>query len=269
MRKLNVSAITTGVGMPVKSGSLTHLQLAYQEAFEEVVKNIVGNGYDTSKVYILSGCVITGTTTLSVSAGSVFYNGEIYLVDAVSIVIGSNVLVGNIVTTSYTDGVKADNVTFTDAIARPVHDIRKMVITGAASGSGLADVSAWVNCSEWVNSTLASGLTLNAIVCTISSCEWTYKRQGGSVIMNFVVNLSMSSGNTGGGVSLTLPVAPREVQGGYFIVSCIAGGTSITGGRKLASAAVDSSLTKIDLYTDATIGNTGSLVFEGQIIYSA
>ena len=269
MRKLNVSAITTGVGMPVKSGTLTHIQLAYQEALDALVKNVIGTSYDTSKVYILNGCAVTGTTTKAVTAGAVFYNGEIYLVDAVSITIGSNVLVGNIVTTSYTDGVKADNVTFTDAVARPVHDIRKVVITAAASGSGLADVSDWIDVSDWVKSTLATGLTNNAIVATISSCVWTYKRVGGSVIMNFQVTLSVSSGNTGGGVALTLPVAPREVQGGYFFVACFAGGTAITGTRKSASASIDSSLTKIDLYTDATIANSGSLSFEGQIIYSA
>jgi hypothetical protein len=142
MKKIDLSNISTGVGMPIKSGVLSHLQSAYQEVIDAIVKGNIGGGYDPTKYYVLYGCVNSTTAPIyTVSAGAIFFNGEIYLVDAFTFTAtGSNVAVGTI-TTSFFSGTNADPITFTDGIARNVLQIRKIVFAAAASASSDVDFS--------------------------------------------------------------------------------------------------------------------------------
>lgn len=147
MRKLDISAITGTTGMPIKSGTLNHLQLAYQEAIAAVAQGLVGAAYSSSTGYILYGCVNSGSgSSYNISAGAVFYNGEVYLTPSASFTTGgSNVAVGVITTGHYFDAT-ADHVSFTDGSIKDVHVIRTMVFQAGLSGSGavnfvaLADV---------------------------------------------------------------------------------------------------------------------------------
>jgi len=138
MKKIDLSYITTTNGMPIKSGSLLHLQSAYQEAISSAVQSIVfGSLYDSAVAYILHGCINSGSgTSYVISSGAVFFNGEVYQVDATSFTAsGSNVPVGTI-TTTFFYSTNADPVSFTDGIARRVHQIRKVVFAAGLSGSG-------------------------------------------------------------------------------------------------------------------------------------
>lgn len=139
MKKLDLSAVTTTIGMPQKSGALTHIQSAYQEAIDRAVRAIIGGSlYDPAVAYILHGCEATGTDpgARTISAGAVFFNGEVYLVDAASFTTaGSEVAVGTITTTYYADTI-ADPVQFTDGVNRNVHQIRKVVFDAGLIGSG-------------------------------------------------------------------------------------------------------------------------------------
>lgn len=143
MRKLEVSDITNTVAMPIKGGTLLHLQLAYQEALTALGNNIIGRSADFTNAYILYGLINSGTSgSMNVSAGAILYGGEVFLVDAFTLTV-ADTAVGNIVTTSYT--TDADPVTFTDGVARNVHEIRKIVFTDGASGSGLFDFNNMLN----------------------------------------------------------------------------------------------------------------------------
>lgn len=141
MKKVDLSAVTASNGLPQKSGILEHIQSAYQEAIAETVKSLVGsNSYNPAKAYVLNGVVNSGTgSNYIISAGAIFFNGEVYLVDAASFTItGSNVAVGAIATT-YFSATNADPVIFTDGVSRNIHQIRKIVMQPGLSGSGAAD----------------------------------------------------------------------------------------------------------------------------------
>lgn len=140
MRKIDTSAITTSIAMPVKSGTIEHVQNAYTEAIAETVKGLAGGGYSGAVMYILNGLVNSGTfPNYNIAAGSVFFNGEVYLVDAANFTLaGAQVAVCKIVTTQFT-GVNADSVQFTDGINRNVHNIRKVVISADLAGSGISN----------------------------------------------------------------------------------------------------------------------------------
>lgn len=134
MNKLITSDISAGARMPLKQGTLEFLQQAYQQPINALAQRIIGTTYDATKAYVLYG--LTGSSG-NITAGALFFNGEVYLCDGDSSGIpcgGSNVSVLNIAISQYT--TNADPVTFSDGAIYDVHDIRKVAITCGASGSG-------------------------------------------------------------------------------------------------------------------------------------
>ena len=164
MRKLNTSAITTSIAMPAKSGTFDHIQAAYTEAVAEAVKGVVGPSYNSGTLYILNGLQNFGVLpNYNISAGSVFFNGEVYLVDAANFnVSGSQVAVANIVTTQFS-GIIADPVQFTDGINRNIHDIRKIQLSAGLAGSGVANYNSAIRINvniPQLNLTAGPGVTV-------------------------------------------------------------------------------------------------------------
>lgn len=145
MKKLDTSPIAPGVAFPVKGGTLLFLQLAYQEAFTALMQGNIGSSYDPTKGYILYGCANTGSgSNYVISAGAIFFNGEIFLCDGQSFTItGGHVAEGVITVSQYT--ADADGVKFTDGVTRNVHNIRKIVFGNALAGSGAFDFVNGVN----------------------------------------------------------------------------------------------------------------------------
>lgn len=215
MRNLKLTDITTGVGMPLKSGSLTHVQLAYKEAFENLTKSVIGNCYDNTKGYVIYGCVNTGSgSSYNISAGAIFYQGEIYLVDATTFTTsGSNVPVCTITTTYYT-GTEADQVEFTDSVLRNVHEIRKIVIASGASGSGTVNYANLIT-NEFVYYDINStDVTINAGTGTFGSGLFVYRRYMGMVFLTYSIGITPStytSGNFGFEILMNNLPAPSKL----------------------------------------------------------
>lgn len=134
MKKLDTSACTVTTGFPPKQGTWDFLQAAYTEAISSTIISMIGAAYDPTVLYRLYGAVrtVTGSgssTYVNFTAGAAFYNGEVLLVPAASASFAATL---GIVTTQYT--TNADPVTFTDGIARNVHNIRTIGITTIVGG---------------------------------------------------------------------------------------------------------------------------------------
>lgn len=98
---------------------------------------------DPTKVTILWGCENTGTGTgigqsAIISAGAVYYNGEIYQVPAFSTASIVNGIKGTF-TTTYA-GI--DPILFSDSTTHNVHQIQRLVLSDAAAGL-TADYANW------------------------------------------------------------------------------------------------------------------------------
>ena len=204
MRKVKTTDISASVGMPFKSGTLTHLQLAYQEALTALSKHQLGTVNNTT-AYVLYGCVNSGDlTNYEISAGAVYYNGEIYLVPAaVFSVVGGNVAVGTITTTYYTSA-SADPVTFTDTVPHNVHEIRQIVIASHVSGSGTANYSNFIF-NEWTLADQTSVATVDSGSATITSCFVKYKRIGDLVMADIKIT-GTQTGVTAVNIFVPLPI---------------------------------------------------------------
>jgi hypothetical protein len=139
--------VTTGIVSPVKARfskrSLTHINSALSEITAQVGPALVET-YTTNDVIILSGCVVGGTTTFpgtaTVTAGTIYYNGKTYSVDAnASIILASGQIPVWNIATSYISG---DPAIFTDANTYDFHKIEKFALTAANAGSGVSDWNA-------------------------------------------------------------------------------------------------------------------------------
>lgn len=139
MKKLKTSDIISGSAMPLKSGSLEHLQNAYTETIKDLNKAYWSGYQKDAKPMALYGCENTGSgSTYTISAGALVLTNsdEVFQCDAQTVVVSlGQVLIGKIVTTYYT-ATNADPVTFSDSTSNYVHEIRTIVWSSDVSGSG-------------------------------------------------------------------------------------------------------------------------------------
>jgi len=115
---------------------LLFMEAGIKEAFLNTVLGIIGNSYSTSTPYVLFGCIRTGTPdgtggTVSITAGSIFYNGEIYTIPSVTILLTTGQYVVGSITTTYGTAEVLKDGTSTN-----VQQINQINFTGGASGSG-------------------------------------------------------------------------------------------------------------------------------------
>lgn len=182
---------------------------------------------DSTQITVLWGCVNSGTgTSISdsaiISAGAVYYNGEIYQVPAfttASIVSG---LKGTI-TTEYAIG---DPLTFSDNTTHDVHQIKTIVITDAASVDLFAYANWYSIKNGWNYHTLTNSDMESMIgdftVDTATAKELSYKidNKTGTVILNFHIsgaNLSASTPKLYIKLPSSLSCSNSFTSIGYFI----------------------------------------------------
>lgn len=184
MKKINTSNVTSTARQPLLGRSISHLVESVKEGDDSTVQGILNTlniGYTSNDVIILYGCVLTGNysgagNAYSVTSGAVYYNGEVYLVDAVSGTIsGTNVLIGTL-TTTYQSG---DPVQMSDGSLKNVHEIRTFVISQAGTGTGTKDYSAWstINRKYSLTSSATQNTTSTSMV-DVTSLTYTTPNDG-------------------------------------------------------------------------------------------
>lgn len=125
------------IQQPFTGNSLEFLQNATKESILGVILSQIGDSYDSTKAYVLLGLYPYGTNQYK--DGYILWNGEIwYSTGKTSTTAFANVAVMNETITN--DGT-ADPVTFTDGVSRNVHNVRRLVLSDAVSGSGDFDLS--------------------------------------------------------------------------------------------------------------------------------
>lgn len=194
---------TSGIVSPVKARftkrSFTHINSALDDITAQVGPALVAT-YTANDVIVLSGCVVGGTTTFpgtaTVTAGSIYYNGKTYSVDAnASIVLASGQIPVWTIATSYIAG---DPVIFTDANTYNFHEIKKFSLVAANSGSGIADWNGatlkylikkkTVNTGDWdmdTNATLSVAHGLGSLFKKITSISVIVRNDADTLYYDF------------------------------------------------------------------------------------
>ena len=130
MRNLDVSTITDAAQLRLKAGSLQFLQDENKEIFIAIIRSLIGDNYSTSTAYVIYGCIpsVYMVHSIQISAGAIFYNSDIYLVDSYTYdPLFGPTLMFSLVTTQDVQ----DPVTFTDASTHYIHNITKAVLTNS------------------------------------------------------------------------------------------------------------------------------------------
>lgn len=138
MKDINSIAIVGGVKAPFTKKTYDHYCEAIKENDDNIIKALLGS-YTTNDLIILWGCSISATIPgdSSLTEGAIYYNGEVYPVDANATITTTSgqTLVWEVVTT-YADG---DPVKYSDGNLKSQHRIKKMRLRGASSGTGIAN----------------------------------------------------------------------------------------------------------------------------------
>ena len=85
MKKLDWTAVTASNGLVFEEQTFEHINNGHKDSYIAFVKANIPSAWHTGKLVILYGCVDSGThPARNLSAGAVYYNGEIYQVDSAS-----------------------------------------------------------------------------------------------------------------------------------------------------------------------------------------
>ncbi len=134
MKKLDTTNETSSSWSPYKVETKKFVQDSYSEMINALVLERINNKYVTDSVVVLWGCVNTGTgTTYVISAGAIYCNGEVYLLQALPSTVLATGAVCNL--SDVPDSI-ADPTTFSDNATWNIHRVRTAVIANGASGSG-------------------------------------------------------------------------------------------------------------------------------------
>lgn len=206
MKKIKTTDITSTSAMPVKKGSLDHLQAAYTETITDLNKAYWSGDRVGTKPMALHGCINSGTgSTFIISAGALILDtySEVFRCDATTVVVPvGQVLIGTI-TTTYLTASDADPVEFSDSTLNNVHEIRKIVWSSGASGSGTLNYSDlyFRNSFDATTSTLAGNL--NSWTLGTGSVDLRQLRESKKITILFNINNTSTGGSND---TLTLTV---------------------------------------------------------------
>lgn len=275
MKILKTSDITASIAMPVKKGTLDHIQAAYKEGMDAIAKafiNFLGIAYNASNFYILHGCANSGTgSDYNISAGAIFYNGEIYLVDATTFTAAGGETCVGIITTTYFAADEADPVTFTDGILRNVHEIRKIVFASGVSGSGDVDFADLVYSNTNSGSGTVTTGTFTEGTATIDTFDYDYVRQGNLVTMSIIAAFDITAGDADNGITFKTSVLPFSMDPAYlassvgYVHKTI--GFTYLAGRHFGFGYIRALTNQLEISIPYNIVSTNNYVLNGQIVF--
>ena len=245
MKKIKTTDITTSAAMPVKQGTLDHLQSAYTE----IVQGFSLQMLSQAPRGILYGCIKTQVgLNWSITAGYVYYDGEIYLADAASGVLGSGQSIIGTITTTYLTAANADPVEFSNGLSYDVHQIRKFVWASGTSGTTLFSIIDAVRFGRFYSDNYFAGkLTANVGTWTIaSSADWKVQYSINGKSITYDIQITNYTNSNSAAVTLYLELEAGFIPSRDMIAI---GFVDDTGGAKIAQlkAVTDSNLLEISI----------------------
>lgn len=181
MNKIITTAVVDpSIQQPFTTKSLDFLQNKDQVFADAIAKCLAPYSYDNGDPIVLAGCERSGTgTPYTYAFGFVYWNNEIFAFD------GGN---ATITTTdsfklAVTNDPTADPLTFTDGIARNVHNIRKLVPVDTSVGGTAFLYSDLKFHSKWRSTENNNGVATSTAEVSLASVSPSMK--GNNVVLNF------------------------------------------------------------------------------------
>lgn len=180
MKTLDLTAVTPSVGIIPQKNTVEHITSSYLEGVASLAKSMIPVSWQTGKLVILHGCEMTGTnpSARTITAGAVFYNGEVYQVDANSFTTtGSEIGIWTL--QDINTGTESKLTDGSD-----VHALvdNKFVFSNGLSGSGLFDENETEGFS-WMQDSLIES-TPTCSVGTISNLKTRHRVNNNMIDFN-------------------------------------------------------------------------------------
>jgi len=274
MKKLITSYINAGAAQPIKQGTLNHLQEAHEETTEWINKAFTfERGTLPTNYYRVFGVYTTKTTgTWYIGAGAIFQNDVMYECDAAIITPSLGQVVIGTITTTFVTATNADPVEFSDASSNNFHEVKKIVWSAGASGSGDLDLTNLRAFNDFLN------LSYSNTFLTASTGDWDVATAGDfSVKVNelghrLIIDFNITTGTLTADTSnvrlhLNYPTAIGFAQDYHGVCEYINPSNATTRGMASVKAAVGGTIIYIEPMIDATFkAEAGGFVVRGQII---
>lgn len=252
MKQIDLSAISGTVGLVLRKQELVQLNDAIKQVGLTLGNGIVGNG--SNVVYVLYGCVITGGSNVwNCTAGAIYYNGEIYAVDAAS----------GVATTSntYYFGTKrfndATQGTSTSGLIDDIYE-NKIVFYGNSTPSGVTQI--W-QAGDFLGR-IKDNLNLESLIDSAQSLATTANNTANAALPKAGGTMTGQIVGVGGATGNQLATA-NDV--GNAINTQASAGTIISGNvTKSSSSGVITTFTA-GWYTYTEVGKIGTLNITMQI----
>lgn len=134
--RIDTAAIATGQALPINKTRLDFLQDNINNTLDPLIKGLIT--YTPNDVIVIWGCIVTGASpTYAITAGAIYYNGLVYLVDANSISATAPQVPVWKIDIQYLD--TGNLATFSNGTRSPVLETIKFKLSSGFSGSGIAD----------------------------------------------------------------------------------------------------------------------------------
>jgi hypothetical protein len=180
------------IGQPFTGLSLAFLQNSTKEQVVATVAAMIGDNYNATMPYVVYGLRPYGTHQYH--PGYMLYQGEVYFSPGKTTTTAFTHV--PVMTITVANDPTADPLTFTDNIARNVHNIRTLVMSDAVSGSGTFDfltadyVSRWIHYAPAFFAYDSSDTLVPAGVTAGSSDAWFCKQ--GNTMFIYIRSISFS-----------------------------------------------------------------------------
>ena len=192
MKKIKTTDIIAGSAMPLKSGSLDHLQSAYQEPLIDIIQTFEARNDTEAYPNYTTPVIMYGNrwNGLGVSQGVLVYGTEMFRCPSQLITLGFGQVVIGTITTTYFTATNADPVIFSDLTSNNVHEIRQIVWSAGTSGTGDFDLSDCLMWGRWqdvtYNSSYISSPT-GTLTLSGGAAKWqvTWRQEGRTVWIDF------------------------------------------------------------------------------------
>lgn len=269
MNKLVRSALAADPDkqQPFPQPSREFIQNAYKEALSHIVQNIVNDAYDPTKMYVLWGCVNSGLgSTFTISAGAVFFNGEIYTVPSASFIAGGGqTAVAKITVTN----PAPDPILLKDGTPTSVHNVRQVVIASAVSGTGDADFLDFIRVNQIpINAIMIANPSQASTVSDVLLAGMTYTTPDDGITRKWditykgiaVTALNGASTQTGATATLKNVTASTILDTNIFILEGAIVASAIVGGAVLLKALVSlppNTTIQVSIQSHGTGGSAG------------
>jgi hypothetical protein len=213
MKKVKFTDISSTSAMPFKSGTLAHLQAAYQESDLDMIQMLIAQNDTEVNPAVLAPRIMYGCRKVgsSISIGCVVYGDEIFRCFATTGLtpgVGQTI-VGTVTTTNIT-AANYDPALFSDGTSNNVHEIRRIVWSVGAPFSGDFNYDDLLLYGQW-NTIAFNSSYLSASSGTLTlpggAADWNvkYRQEGRTIWIDYAIGPMTLSGSNASALTLTLP----------------------------------------------------------------